>query len=339
MSNKIQPIYAIPGNDYKHLSEWTPASPWPDAEVAFHWANFAYPYPHIHDYWEILVLVSGTLNHEINGNTVVLKQHHACLLRPDDCHNTSEIGDTPIILLNMMAKKEYVERILSIYGDDMKERLLTKEDLSFTVSEATFNKCITDTQALQADSTLSLDEKISRCKVLFAGLVSELMMQNVSSDDTQPKWLSDFLIKLSQSDLSNVSIKDDLIADSSYSYSRLIYLFKKHMGCTISQYITQLRVERAKEYLKRSNMHIIDIAAAVGCDNVTHFNRIFKKATGVSPSEFRKKNTSNASILVAAKEDRKEGKKEGKKEGRKEGRKEGKKERTKKVKPSSSNAK
>lgn len=312
MSNKIQPIYAVPGDpkDNKHLSQWVPASPWPDAEVAFHWANFPYPYAHIHDYWEILVLVSGTLKHNINGKVSIMKEHHTCLLRPDDCHYHFGVGEEPIIILNIMAKREYVAKVLSIYGDDLREKLLNSEDLSFSISEALFNKCVADTQALQIDTVLSLDEKISRCKVLFASLISELMIQNISSGSAQPKWLSDFLIKLSQADLSNVSIKDDLIADSSYSYSRLIYLFKKHMGCTIAQYITQLRVERAKEYLKRSNMHVIDIAAAVGCDNVTHFNRIFKKAVGVSPSEFRRNNTSNTNILIASKT-------EGRKEGRK----------------------
>ena len=79
-----------------------------------------------------------------------------------------------------------------------------------------------------------------------------------------------------------------MVADSTYSYSRLIHLFKKHMGCTIAQYIAHQRVERAKEYLRYTNMRVIDIAAAVGCDSVTHFNRIFKQSTGVAPTEYRK---------------------------------------------------
>ena len=292
MAEQIHPIFAVRGSfkDHKRISTWTPASPWPDADVAFHWTNFDYPLLHIHEYWEMLVLISGTLRHELNDKPAILKQHHACLLRPDDCHRLLANDSTPVIILNFMVKKEYMAQLLATYGTSMVEKLQNSTDLSFAVSEATLSKCIADTQALQLDNTSSLEEKIDRCRVLFISLLSELMMQNITNHKTQPKWLSNFLMKLSQSNLTNISIKTDLMADAPYSYSRMICLFKKHMGCTISQYISHLRVERAKEYLRNTNLHIIDIAASVGCDNVTHFNRIFKGATGQTPSQFRKAN-------------------------------------------------
>ena len=289
MSEQIRPIFAVLGTlkDYKYVSAWTPASPWPDAEVAFHWTNFDYPLLHCHEYWEMLILVSGTLRHHVNNKEYTLKQHQACLLRPDDCHNLRAVGSEPIIILNFMIKKEYMEQLLAVFGEATVKTVLSAEDLSFTVSNTTINKCITDTQALQVDNTLTLEAKVNRCKALFISLISELMIQNIASAYAQPHWLSGFLTKISQSDLSNISIKTNLVAESTYSYSRTIYLFKKYMGCTISQYISHLRVERAKEYLKNTKMRIIDIAAAVGCDNVTHFNRLFKKATGMSPTQFR----------------------------------------------------
>lgn len=293
MSPQINPIFAVRGElkDHKYVSGWSPASPWPDVDVAFHWTNFDYPRAHIHEYWEILVLVSGTLRHQVNGKSTILNEHHACLLRPDDCHSLFAANSEPVIVLNFMAKKDYATRLFAAYGQDMTDRILNSEDLSFTVSEATLNKCIVDTQFLQIDKTLSDEEKSSRCKILFISLISELMMQNVTIAKSYPQWLSSFLMKLSQSNYSVRSIKTDLVADSTYSYSRLIHLFKKHMGCTIAQYIAHQRVERAKEYLRYTNMRIIDIAAAVGCDSVTHFNRIFKQSTGVTPTQFRQSNS------------------------------------------------
>ena len=293
MSQPINPIFSVRGDlrDHQYISLWSPASPWPDADVAFHWSNFDYPRPHVHDYWELTILISGKLRHKLNNNPTTFKQHQACLLRPNDCHSHYKIDAEPVIVLNFMAKKEYMMQLLATFGESMAEKIFSAEDLTFTVSEAMLSKCIADTQALQLDNALPLEEKHSRCKVLFVSLISELMIQNICNAYNQPKWLSNFLMKLSQSNLSNIAIKTDLMAESSYSYSRMIYLFKKHMGCTISQYISHLRVERAKEYLKNTNMRIIDVAATVGCDNVTHFNRIFKNATGLTPSQFRKENT------------------------------------------------
>lgn len=293
MSQQINPVFAIRGalKDHKYLSTWSPASPWPDAEVAFHWTNFDYPRAHIHEYWELLVLVSGNLRHELNGKTTILMQHQACLLRPNDCHSLYAADDAPILILNFMIKKDYMAQLLSAYGQALTDRILNSEDLSFNVSETALNKCIADTQVLQIDKSLSLDEKVSRCKIMLISLFSELMMQNVTIARSYPQWLSNFLLKLSHLDLSNISIKTDLMEDTNYSYSRLIHLFKKHMGCTIAQYISHQRVERSKEYLRYTNMRIIDIAAAVGCDNVTHFNRIFKRSTGVTPTQFRQSNS------------------------------------------------
>lgn len=291
MSEQIHPIFAVRGDlkDHQHVSTWTPASPWPNADVAFHWTNFDYPRAHTHEYWEILILVSGTLSHEINGIATTLTSHQAYLIRPEDCHRFYAIGDEPVIILNMMAKKTYVNQLLATYGDSIAEKIYTSKNLSFNVSDTIFNKCVIDTQVLQLDSTISIEEKVERCRILFVGLIAELMLQNISKP--KPQWLSHFLMKLSQSNLSNLSIKTDLMAESTYSYSRTICLFKKYMGCTIAQYITHLRVEQAKDYLKNTNMRIIDVSAAVGCDNVTHFNRIFKSATGITPTEFRKNNT------------------------------------------------
>ena len=293
MSQPFNPIYSVRCDlkDHTYVSAWSPASPWPDAEIAFNWVNFDYPLAHIHEYWELMLLVSGSLRHEVNGTVTILKPHQACLLRPDDCHSLTCAGPTPVVILNFMVKKEYIAQLFATYGKNLTERVIRSEDLSFTVSEATLNKCIADTQALQLDKSLSIDEKTSRCKILFISLISEMMMQNVTITKSYPQWLSAFLLKISYSDLSDVSIKTDLMEGSTYSYSRLIHLFKKYMGCTIAQYISHQRVERSKEFLKRTDMRIIDIAAAVGCDNVTHFNRIFKNATGMTPTQFRQINS------------------------------------------------
>ena len=286
---QINPIFAVRGElgDHEHHSTWLPTSPWPEEEIAFNWTNFDYPQAHTHDYWELLILVSGSLRHEINGKTEMLRAQQACLLRPDDCHSLHAEGTGPVIVLNFMAKGEYIEKLLAVYGQQMQERVLQSGDLSFSIPEDIFQRCVTDTQVLQVDKNLSLEQSVSRCKILFVGLISELMMQNVTIAKPYPTWLAEFLVRISHSDLSDISIKKDLTEGSGYSYSRLIYLFKKYVGCTIAQYISHQRVERAKEYLKYTDMKMIEIAAAVGCDNVTHFNRIFKAATGMSPTQFR----------------------------------------------------
>jgi len=56
------------------------------------------------------------------------------------------------------------------------------------------------------------------------------------------------------------------------------------------QYITSLRIAAAKGYLENSDKSIAEIAAAVGYENALYFSRIFKKRTGMTPSEYKQRN-------------------------------------------------
>lgn len=64
-------------------------------------------------------------------------------------------------------------------------------------------------------------------------------------------------------------------------------LFKKETGHSISNYILMERINLAKELLAQTNIPISAIASSVGYTNFSHFARIFKKYTGVVPSEYR----------------------------------------------------
>lgn len=71
-----------------------------------------------------------------------------------------------------------------------------------------------------------------------------------------------------------------------YNEQYLGRLFKKETGMSFSEYINYKRVECAAEYLKK-DMSITDIASCVGFQNVTYFNRIFKRYMGITPTEYR----------------------------------------------------
>jgi YesN/AraC family two-component response regulator len=66
-------------------------------------------------------------------------------------------------------------------------------------------------------------------------------------------------------------------------------IFKKITHSTFISYLLKVRVDKAKELLFENNLSILDIAYKVGFNNISHFYRIFKKFTSMSPNEFRKK--------------------------------------------------
>lgn len=79
----------------------------------------------------------------------------------------------------------------------------------------------------------------------------------------------------------------DLAAMFHFNTSYFIRIFKKQMGLSPHQYITQLKMERAKNLMENSNMSIARIAHSVGFDDAKHFSKAFKKYSNFTPSQYR----------------------------------------------------
>ncbi|KKI92503.1 hypothetical protein WQ54_09040 [Bacillus sp. SA1-12] len=65
--------------------------------------------------------------------------------------------------------------------------------------------------------------------------------------------------------------------------------FKETVGMTFNEYVRHVRIEKAKEYLSHTNITINMIAESTGYMDEKYFSRIFRKETGVLPSEYRKR--------------------------------------------------
>jgi AraC-like DNA-binding protein/ligand-binding sensor protein len=63
--------------------------------------------------------------------------------------------------------------------------------------------------------------------------------------------------------------------------------FKHVTGLTFVEYLSRVRIEKAKILLHNKNLRITEIAYEVGFQSLTHFNRIFRKLVGHSPTEYR----------------------------------------------------
>ena len=64
-------------------------------------------------------------------------------------------------------------------------------------------------------------------------------------------------------------------------------IFKKATGLTFTQYLSRVRVEKAKKLLLNPHLRISEIAYNVGFQSSTHFNRVFRQVVGQSPTEYR----------------------------------------------------
>jgi len=80
----------------------------------------------------------------------------------------------------------------------------------------------------------------------------------------------------------------DVAAHVHLNPNYLSKLFKTETGNTFLHYLTQYRIEAAKEMMKDSGKKLADISEAVGYKDTRHFTKIFRKTVGLTPYEFRK---------------------------------------------------
>ena len=74
----------------------------------------------------------------------------------------------------------------------------------------------------------------------------------------------------------------------SITESYLSFFFKEQTGENFSGYVETVRITHAVELLRTTEMSIADVAAAVGYNSDKTFRRVFKKAKGISPSDYRR---------------------------------------------------
>lgn len=110
---------------------------------------------------------------------------------------------------------------------------------------------------------------------------------NVTETDVTIKAKRYIIDNYEDADLSLNKVAEYVGLNEKYFTSR----FTKEAGETFTSYLTEIRIQKAKELLKNTNFKVYEISELVGYHNVEHFNRMFKKLNKISPAQFRKGNT------------------------------------------------
>lgn len=85
---------------------------------------------------------------------------------------------------------------------------------------------------------------------------------------------------------------DELAGMVYLSPAYLSRIFKRETGVNFSEYLNQVRIEKAKELLRMRDIRMTDIALLVGYEDQSYFTRVFKRITGVLPRIYREKKIS-----------------------------------------------
>lgn len=114
----------------------------------------------------------------------------------------------------------------------------------------------------------------------------------IKDDCYANQWQIDTVIGLKNYMDNNFSEKLNLKLFSKIRFVskyHLLRLFKRYYGQTPNQYLIDKRIEKAKEYIK-NGLSVSDTCYQVGFESLGSFSTLFKRKTGLSPSQYQKRN-------------------------------------------------
>jgi AraC-like DNA-binding protein len=161
--------------------------------------------------------------------------------------------------------------------------LMQLADWGVQVDLAEAERCYKETRVVPQ----AVYEGMIRLLQFFASqlgvLANQIVLQEQSAEPEQITRARRFIEANSQEELSLAAVAHE--AGMSMFY--FCKTFKKVTGVHFTQYVTRVRVEKARHLLLNQNYRISEIAFEVGFQSLTHFNRVFKNIAGQSPSDYR----------------------------------------------------
>ena len=122
------------------------------------------------------------------------------------------------------------------------------------------------------------------CLRKFVEKLVEVYQEN---NGKRKHWMIDQVLQYVEENYNTALSTRDIAGRFFMNTSYFSKLFHEQMGCTFSNYLINVRVEKAKMMLTQTNMKLYDIAEAVVYTNVQYFSTIFKEKEGLTPSAFR----------------------------------------------------
>jgi len=128
--------------------------------------------------------------------------------------------------------------------------------------------------------------------LIIEGLMLEMVGEMLRhcgrvSGPRPPRWLKE-VIEFLHARFAEPFNLDELAKLVSVHPVHLAQVFRKHRQCTVGEYVRKLRLEFACRQLATSSIPLSDIALTCGFSDQSHFTRIFKSQTGITPSQFRR---------------------------------------------------
>lgn len=268
-------------------------------EEATRSGSFDMKYRHYHSTYEIYYLLEGNRYHFIDRNIFFVQPGSLVFIAKNRIHKTSpaeqhfhhrfliEIEET---VMEQWFTEMAGGRLCSLFTDEMSIITLTAAQQTFLNTKL---DAIKQEASQKREACEEMIEYLLREILLFSfrikseGNAAHISVRNLIGSETEKirtvNRIAGYLADHYQESISLDELASRFFTNKFY----LTRIFKQVTGFTIREYLHIQRVQKAQEFLRSSLLPITEIALMVGFENVSYFEKIFRRYCMQSPREYR----------------------------------------------------
>lgn len=248
-------------------------------------------------YWMLYYVEQGSLKLSFSKNDLFLQTNQAFLIPKEtphqfitDEHEPSKIMITGLTLLNKELLMPYInDQVLEF--STLQKQLLERifEESGQVYQQMTHNVFNTSARLEDADSLseLLLPVLLSELLIMLAKEQKAGAKKDTTHHQIYKHQLVNDIIEYLEANLDQNFSIDELAAHFYISPSYLKKVFKKYTSYSIINFFRTMKMNKAKELMRESELNVTDIGLLLGYDSVHHFSNTFKKYTGLCPSSYK----------------------------------------------------
>ncbi|WP_135552574.1 AraC family transcriptional regulator [Paenibacillus cymbidii] len=250
-----------------------------------------------HDFWEILYVDKGEV--EVIADTTVhrLRQGDIIFHKPNEFHSfVAYHGTAPNLIVmtfdcRSRAMKLFERKVLALHDEERNVLAhIIREGMNafrFPFRHPLQRK---EEQPFGSEQLIKilLETLLIR---LARGIVGQRSLETPPTLSTPAKEKTDEaiaadIIQYLELKLDSQLTMEELAAHFHLSKTRLKEAFKRKMGTGIMEHFAAMKIEQAKQSIRRDTLNFTEISQRLGFSSVHYFSRAFKRETGMSPSEY-----------------------------------------------------
>ena len=250
--------------------------------------------PHFHEHYELVYVSSGSVIYKIDNKIYKLKKGDFALIPPYVVHITEKKAELEMYIINFT--RSYIERQLNqVATENILSSLSSpvyhsNKNIPYILDN---NRFIIRQMCAEYEQDENSDDNLM-CPYLLFVLLQSIAKYSKSDSGSKTdvknitkKTLINSILEYTDLHYAQITSLDDIAKEFFISKAHLCKLFKKEIGCTAIQYLTNLKIKNAIELFKSTNYSAKKIAESVGFESNAYFSKVFKDKTGYAPSVYK----------------------------------------------------